>query len=227
MTHIPRTHLDRPLASVDVVVLTEDAGALCVALVERAHAPYAGLWALPGGVIRPGEDAHVEDTARAVMARKLGPSRFHLEQLQTFSGPDRDPDGWSLSVAHLAVVPRRALSDIRPGVRLFPVDALPEMAFDHAAIVGVAVARMRGKGAYSTLPTGLLDEAFTLPEMERAYTVALGQRIDSSSFRRKIRDLAILEPLPPGPRTGRGRPATRYRLAADIGPFNRTLSTGP
>lgn len=226
MHHTPRTSLERPLASVDVVVLTAETNTLCVALLQRPHAPYAGLWALPGGIIRPGQDQTVEDTARTVMARKLGPSRFHLEQLATFSGPDRDPDGWSLSVAHLAVVPATALTAMKEGVHLFPIDALPEMAFDHATIVAAAVARMRGKGAYSTLPTGLLDDTFTLPELERAYTIALGTRIDTSSFRRKIRDLDILVPVPPAPRTGPGRPAARYQLKNAIQPFNRTLSTG-
>lgn len=225
-TFTARTALDRPLASVDVVVLTEENGTLCVALLQRTFAPFEGQWALPGGIIRPGTDTTVEDTARSVMARKLGPSRFHIEQLATFSGPNRDPDGWSLSVAHLAVVPRSALSDMKDTVHLFPVDALPPMAFDHRAIVDTAVARMRGKGAYSTLPAGLLPETFTLPDMERAYAAALGTRIDPSSFRRKIRDLDVIEPLPAEPSTKPGRPATRYRLKGAIGAFNRTLSTG-
>ena len=221
-----RTTLERPLASVDTVVLTEENGVLSVALVKRTHDPFKDFWALPGGIVRPHSDRSVEDTARAVLARRLGPSRFHIEQLATFSGPDRDPDGWSICVAHLAVVPRSALCDMKRGVRLFPASDLPEVAFDHAQIIAAAVARLRGKGAYSTLPAGLLDEVFTLPEMERAYEVALGARIDSSSFRRKIRDLDILEALPPEPAKGRGRPPARYRLKSGIDAFNRTLSTG-
>lgn len=224
-TITPRTALERPLASVDVVVLTEADGQLCVALLQRSFAPFEGLWALPGGMVRPASEQSVEDTARSVMARKLGPSRFHIEQLATFSGPDRDPDGWSISIAHLVVVPLSALSDRKPSVELFPVDHLPPMAFDHATIIATAVARMRGKGAYSTLPAGLLPETFTLPEMERAYALVLGTKIDSSSFRRKIYDLDILEEAQGAPSTKRGRPATRYRLKDSIGAFNRTLST--
>ena len=46
--HTPRTLLERPLASVDTVVLTARDGALHVALVAREHAPFAGMWALHG-----------------------------------------------------------------------------------------------------------------------------------------------------------------------------------
>ena len=38
----------------------------CVLLIQRARAPWAGLWSLPGGRVEPGEDA------RACATRELG-----------------------------------------------------------------------------------------------------------------------------------------------------------
>ena len=225
MTYTPRTQIPRPMATVDVVVLTIKDNALCVALHQRAHDPFTGAWALPGGFIRTESHANTEQTAREVMARKLGPSRFHIEQLETFSCPDRDPDGWSLSVAYLALVPLSALSDCKEDVALFDVAAVPELAFDHARILDVALERLRGKGAYSTLPASLLPEHFTLPDMERVYSLVLGAKVDSSSFRRKIRDLGIIEAVGDAPRQGAGRPATLYALSGAVGAFNKTLST--
>jgi ADP-ribose pyrophosphatase YjhB (NUDIX family) len=221
---IPRTALPRPLAMVDTVVLTLVHGRLSVALTQRAHAPFEGMWALPGGVIRPDEDSDTQHAAQRILAAKLGPSRFHMEQLATFSGPQRDPDGWSLSVVYLVVVPLSALSDMKPDVVLHPVDDLPDMGFDHAHIVETAVARMRGKGAYSTLPAALLEETFTLSALQKAYEAVAGKRIDTSSFRRKIRELDLITETGDTAGDGRGRPAAVYTLAARIGAFNRTLA---
>lgn len=223
--HIPRTEIARPMATVDVVVLTIKEGQLCVALTLRNHAPFQGAWALPGGFIRTDGHQNTLDAARDVMARKLGPSRFHIEQLATFSGPSRDPDGWSLSVAYMALVPLSALSDCKEDVSLFPVTAVPQMGFDHADILNVALERLRGKGAYSTLPARLLPEKFTLPEMENVYGLVLGTKVDPSSFRRKIRDLDLIAPSGDTISVGPGRPATLYTLKEGVSAFNRTLST--
>lgn len=221
---IPRTDLPRPLATVDAVVLTLVQGQLSVALAQRTHAPFAGMWALTGGFIHPETDADTEAAARRVLAAKLGPSLFHMEQLATFSGPDRDPDGWSLSVVYLVVVPLSALSDMKAEITLHPINALPPLAFDHARIVEAAVARMRGKGAYSTLPAALLEQTFTLSALQKAYEEVAGKSIDTSSFRRKIRELDLIEDTGATTGDGRGRPAAVYRLKSDIGAFNRTLA---
>ena len=215
----------RPIATVDAVILTLSEGKLQVLLHRRPQAPFAGAWALPGGFIRETEDADAEAAIGRVLREKAGASGFWVEQLATFSGPVRDPRGWSISVAYMALVPRDRLPVGTDSVRLFDVDALPPLAFDHDRILAAGLARLRGKGAYSTLPATLLGETFTLKELQDAYEVVLGQSLDPSSFRRKLNELRLVEEVPGAERraAGGGRPSKLFRLAGDPRTFDRTL----
>ena len=158
------------------------------------------------------------------MLDKTGIGGFYLEQLGTYAGPNRDPRGWSVAIAHLALVPRDRLGPIDgQNIALLSVDALPDLAFDHAKIVADAVARLRGKGAYSTLPASFLEDEFTLTEIQKAYEAALGTSLDHSSFRRKVLDLGIIVDTGITRQGTNRRPAKVYRLAGNIQTFDRTL----
>lgn len=219
------TSFSNPIATVDAVIMTLEEGRLRVLLHRRPNAPFAGAWALPGGFIREAEDADAEAAIARVLRDKAGASGFWVEQLATFSGPVRDPRGWSLSVAFIALVPRDRLPVETEEVRLFDMDALPPLAFDHGRIVQVGLARLRGKGAYSSLPAALLGETFTLKDLQDAYEVVLDQTLDTSSFRRKLRELRLVEEVPGAVRRAPegGRPSQLFRLTGDPRTFDRTL----
>src|SRR5262245_63629836 len=72
-------------------------------LVRRARDPFAGRWALPGGVAR--REERLAEAARRVLRERTGLDIAHLEQLYTFDDPARDPRGRTLAVAHLALTP--------------------------------------------------------------------------------------------------------------------------
>ncbi|WP_353366216.1 NUDIX domain-containing protein [Acidovorax sp. FG27] len=215
------------LCTVDVVLLALDAGALKVLLLRRDHAPYAGAWALPGGYIHPEEDADAQAAAFRVLRAKAGVESPYLEQLATFSGLARDPRGWSVAVAYYALVPGSLLSasEALPGMRWLPVDALPALPFDHAEIVRTALERLRGKSLYSSLPVYLCGERFTLPQLQAAYEAVLGEPLNKVSFRRKMEEMAMLEPVEGALHSGGAhRPAQLYQLKAR---FRRNLSLLP
>lgn len=102
-------HAFEPFAvTVDLAVFTVRDSRLHVLLVERGEEPYKGHWALPGGFLLPRESAG--DAARRELAEETGlsddtVSGLHLEQLRTYSDPDRDPRMRVVSVAHTALVP--------------------------------------------------------------------------------------------------------------------------
>jgi 8-oxo-dGTP diphosphatase len=221
----PDDRYQRPIATVDAVILTLQEQRLQVLLHRRPQAPFATAWALPGGFIRETEDADTEAAIGRVLREKAGASGFWVEQLATFSGPVRDPRGWSISVAYIALAPRDRLPVEQETVRLFDVGALPPLAFDHARIVEAGLARLRGKGAYSTLPATLLGDVFTLKDLQDAYEVVLGQTLDASSFRRKVGELRLIEEVPGAERrpAGGGRPSKLFRLSGDPRTFDRSL----
>lgn len=202
------------ICSVDVVLLTLQAGQLWVALLERDHEPFAGALALPGGFIHPEEDQDTQGAAVRMLRDKTGIVSPYLEQLSTFSGPGRDPRGWSLAVAYYALVPHAVIAASgRREVVLRPVNEVRGLPFDHSEIVRLALERLQSKSSYSSLPVYLCGEAFTLPELQAVYEVVLGESINKVSFRRKMDELGLLEPLEGKMLAGKAhRPAQLYRL---------------
>ncbi|WP_144629905.1 NUDIX hydrolase [Bordetella genomosp. 13] len=210
------------ICTVDVVLLTLREGALHVVLLERRADPYAGMPALPGGYIRPREDATAWDAAARMLREKTGIVSPYLEQLATYSGERRDPRGWSLSVVYYALVPAELLPECGKGLSVAPVADLPDLPFDHAEIVGLAVSRVRAKSQYSSLPVYLCGERMTLPQLQAVYEAVLGESINKVSFRRKVEELGMLEPVEGELVTGAAhRPAQVYRLREA---FRRELS---
>lgn len=206
--------MNQVICTVDVVLLTIRNDALVTALIRREQEPYAGALALPGGYIHADKDASVYASAMRVITAKAGIVPPYLEQLGTFSGPARDPRGWSVSIAHYALVPFEIIDQAKGSqVHLQPVDRLDALPFDHAHIVGKAVERLRNKSQYSSLPCFLAGESFTLPQLQRIYEVLMGEKLNKVSFRRKVNEMDMLEAVDGRfEAAGAHRPAQIYTL---------------
>lgn len=213
--------MEKPICTVDVVLLTIHKSALHVALFKRPNAPFAGAYALPGGYVHTDSDASCFDSAMRVLSAKTKVQTPYLEQLATFSGAHRDPRGWSLTVVYYALVREEVLVAANPeDMQLVPVDDIKNMPFDHAQLIASAVDRLRRKAEYSSLPVHLCPEEFTLPELQAVYESVQGVELHKSTFLRKIRDLNVVEQvkeevggqLVTKMRRGAGRSAEVYRL---------------
>ncbi|XZG71601.1 NUDIX hydrolase [Chitinibacteraceae bacterium HSL-7] len=203
----------RPICTVDVVLLTLRDATLHVALIEREHEPAAGTPALPGGYVHTDEDRDTRATASRILASKAGLESPYLEQLATFSGPARDPRGWSVAIAYFALVPAPLLDS--PRLSLHAVDALPALPFDHTDIIREAVTRVRNKSSYSSLPVHLLGPSFTLPQLQAVYEVLLGEPLNKVSFRRRMEELGAVEAIAGAMQGGEAhRPAQLYRATS-------------
>lgn len=201
----------------DLVVLTIRERALHVLLVERGIAPAVGMWALPGGFVLPTEDA--EATAYRELAEETGVTAgVHLEQVRTYSAPDRDPRGRVVTVAWLALAPDlgepAAGSDAR-SARWWPVADVESgalaLAFDHVAIFADALERARAKLEYSALAMAFCPSAFTIAQLRAVYEAVWGVAVDPRNFHRKITGASgFVEPAGGMARDG-GRPAQLFR----------------
>lgn len=132
----------RPAFTADIVALTSVDDVRHVLLIRRGNEPFAGRWALPGGFADEGE--RPEDAARRELAEETGLCfSGALELIGVYGDPGRDPRGWTVSAAYLALFDDRAGvvgGDDAVEARWFPFDALPSLAFDHGCIVADAVA---------------------------------------------------------------------------------------
>jgi len=199
--------------SVDVVIFSLREADLKVLLIRRAAPPFKGKWAIPGGFVHPPES--LDDAALRELGEETGLRDVYLEQLYTFGAPKRDPRGRVITVAYFALVsddaPARAGDDAAEAAWC-SVSALPELAFDHAEILNYALRRLRYKLEYTSVGFDLLPNEFTLTELQTAYEIVLGEKLDKRNFRRRILDAGVLaETSRQREGEGQGRPARLYR----------------
>lgn len=201
--------------AVDVVVFTISGGDLEALLVKIKRGPFEGQWAFPGGLV--GLRESTEDAARRELSEKTGVTDIYLDQLYTFGAPDRNPLQRVVSVAYFALIPRRGpwlrSTSKYADMEWRPVGALPPLAYDHNEVAALALERLRAKLAYTNIAWSLLDEAFTLSELQEVYEAILGETIDRRNFRRKILSLTLLK-KEKGQRRGAHRPAQLYSFAS-------------
>src|SRR5438105_10198803 len=180
--------------AVTVVIFTVREGVLSVLLIHRAAEPFADTWALPGGLLLPGET--LDQAAARKLVGETGVSDVYLEQLYTFDASP-GPAGGRAVVAYFALVD---LSRVQLEARLswqpawFPVRDLPELAFDNNVIVSYALRRLQAKLSYSNVVYSLLPEHFTLTQLQRAYEAILGHPLDKRNFRKRLLSLDLLAP---------------------------------
>ena len=138
---MPFTYDDpHPAVAADVALFRNRGGILELLLIQRGHEPFIGRWALPGGFVNIDED--LEPAARRELWEETGLRAGALRQLQTFGRPGRDPRERVITVVFIgyAADPEATATggDDAADAGWFELDALPELAFDHAAIIALA-----------------------------------------------------------------------------------------
>ena len=203
----------RVALSVDVACFALAADGLRLLLVRRRAGPFAGAWALPGGVVAP--DERLDGAARRVLAERTGLRNAYLEQLYTFDDPARDPRGRTVAVAYVALLPApppdphsgRDVSE----VTWAPATTPPPLAFDHERIARYARRRLAQKLEYTPLAFRVLPARFTMGDLRQVHETVLGRPLDASNFARQMLARWDLAPVP-GERDRRSRrPARLYR----------------
>jgi len=192
----------------DPVILTVVDNELKVLLLERAD----GNYVLPGGFV--GAPESPEETAARKLQEKTGMQPGYLEQLRTYGAPERDPRGWILSVAFLALVAADSLP-ADSDASWQSIDQLPEkISFDHREIIIDAVQRLRGKLWYSNVSMGLLDERFTLSSARKVYEAIADTTYDAANFARDLKNSNLITATEETIAEGRGRPARLYEFVS-------------
>ncbi|MFW3146671.1 MAG: NUDIX domain-containing protein [Thermoplasmatota archaeon] len=126
----------KPSLAVDAVVLKGVKGEEEVLLVKRGKEPFKGTWALPGGFVEYGETT--ENAVIRELKEETGLDCFIRDMVKVASAPGRDPRGHTVSVVYLLGAEGEAPpkgGDDADEADWFPLDSVPELAFDHLDII--------------------------------------------------------------------------------------------
>lgn len=124
----------RPALTVDAIVLKKESRQLL--LIQRGIEPFMGKWALPGGFVEM--DELLVDACRRELIEETGLEIGDLTQFMAADKVDRDPRGRTISVLFFGSVSEDAVvkgGDDAREARWFPIDKLPELAFDHGELI--------------------------------------------------------------------------------------------
>jgi len=209
---------EKPSVTVDVAICRFHEGEVQVLLIKRKNPPYRDAWAIPGGFVDIPSKETLEVTAARELEEETGLKDMYVEQLKTYGDPNRDPRMRVITVAYFALVRPDSLLNQHIEARSdakeyawFSLQNLPELAFDHAKILGDLWERLVGKVSYSPIAFSLLNKTFIWSELQSVYECFFKKTISPLNFQRKIKALYHINQVKKlrNPK-GQGRPAAQY-----------------
>lgn len=220
---------ERPSVAVDAVVFgistspnpnprLLDEKRLEVLLIKRGEEPFKDKYALPGGFLRP--DESLETAAYRELEEETGLTEISLLGLGNYSSPSRDPRGWIISCAYLALTnantytlstsPDSDASEAKWFSLSYSVSddtitlengseklviggssTAEGLAFDHGQIIYDAYKKLQDEVVNHHLIFKLLPEFFTISELQVPYELITNRHEAPANFRRKLS--AIIE----------------------------------
>ena len=203
--------------AVDCSIFGYEDSELKLLLYPRAFEPERGKWSLMGGFVQ--EDESLEDAARRVLLQTTGLHDIYLEKASAFSLPHRDPGSRVISMTFVALV-RIDLHDkelVREsGAKWWPVTRLPQLIFDHEAMVQNALDLLQQKALLNVIGQELLPERFTLTQLRNLYEAIFQKALDPGNFRKKVLSLERIERLNEKNTTESKKGAYYYRFSIPI-----------
>lgn len=174
------------------------------------------IWSLPGGFIQQDED--MDRAAVRILEERTGLKIPFLKQFHTFGNVNRQNIShlqdkmesvssipsvlidWLnqrfISTGYLSLVNMEEsspspdyMSDLCSWI---PLNELPELLYDHRAIVDKALEFLRNQINYMPIGISLLPDRFTMKELQHLYESILFKPLDRSNFQKKMLKLGFL-----------------------------------
>ncbi|MDB5109982.1 MAG: mismatch repair protein MutT [Mucilaginibacter sp.] len=203
----------RFIQAVDCIVFGFDGETLKILLIQRGFEPEKGKWSLMGGFVKAGED--FDQASNRILKQLTGLDGMYLEQLNTFSHPQRDPMERTISTAYFALIDinkyKIQLSDdYHP--EWFSLKRMPKLIFDHQQMVELALRRIRYKAALHPILFELLPNRFTIPQLQNLYESVYNTTIDKRNFSKRVLATGLLIKQEEKDKSGSKRGAYYYHL---------------
>lgn len=193
MTGFYREHT-KYFVSVDCIVFGFDGYKLEVLIGKRKMDPGNGQWSLYGGFVKP--DESVDEAANRVLYQMTGLKDQYMKQAGAFGAIDRDPGERVVSVAYCALINVKDYDEnllSKYGLAWVPLEELPQLYSDHNTMVAKALKMLQNRIKTEPLSFNLLPELFTLTQLQHVYEAILGHEIDKRNFRKRIKQIDVIE----------------------------------
>jgi len=204
------------LLAVDCIIFGFDQDNLKILLIKRDFEPEKGKWSLMGGFLTPNET--LDDAASRILQKLTGLHNIYLDQLRSFSQPNRDPVDRTVSTAYYALI---NIEEHNPELtkqhfaEWFNIQDIPPLIFDHKEMVQQAIKRLRYKASVEPIGFELLPEKFTMRQLQKLYESILGQELDKRNFIKKILGLDVLIKLDEKDMTSSKKGSFLYQFDAE------------
>ena len=202
-----------PGVSLDCVILGYQNQNLSLLTMQWDQGNY---FSLPGGFIRRDEDLSM--AAYRVLEERTGLKVPMLTQFETFGEINRNDRSFTnhilkrfnitdpkikdwfeqrfISVGFIALVDKEQCT---PGSDMFgntsswiPIDQLPPLILDHQEMVTSARSFLKKQLNYFPVGSALLDEKFTMKDLQILYETILEKPLDRANFQKRMLKLDIL-----------------------------------
>ncbi|TVQ01916.1 MAG: NUDIX hydrolase [Balneolaceae bacterium] len=195
-----------PGISIDCVIFGYHRRELKILILEYKK---SGIFALPGGFLRKNEE--LNDAAKRVLFERTGLADIYLYQFHTFGSLKRSDtrpmqtvleknntpfdDGHFLlqrfiSVSYYALVDFKQAEPVADvlsdSCRWYDTDKLPQLMLDHHNIFEKALKHLQINIDRSVVGLNLLDDTFTMSELQNLYETILGEKLNRTGFHRKM-----------------------------------------
>ncbi|WP_076589117.1 NUDIX domain-containing protein [Vibrio ostreicida] len=223
------------IVTIDMICLRLGDNGLEVLLIRRDNPdrPQHGLWSIPGGFVfehdlttQGGQQADQDfDAARRRICRqKMHTYPHYISQPMVDGNPKRDPDGWSVTIAHYALLNQANVEQIdncglcREQLRWFALDDIlhhhVELAFDHAELIALAWHKLRAAVEYTSVALFALEREFLVSDIIAAYG-QFGVEVNRMTVKRRLIDTGVIVGANKLASTNKGKggkPAQVYQL---------------
>ena len=204
-----------PSVSIDTVIFSFHDSDLKVLILRFGNSGYSML---PGGYI--GKKEALDDAAARILKERTGVDEIYLEQFYTSgqtgrskdsrirrllkgSGVNLPADNWFerryISVCYYALINGTKVSlvtqEINPGYSWCSINLLPDLLYDHNTIVNKAVERLQHDIDHKLAGFNLLDETFTMKDIQDLYEAVFRKEFTRTNFQRTMLGLGILDRL--------------------------------
>lgn len=177
-------------------IFTVEKGVTKVLLIKRKNNPFKDMWALVGGALYNNEEP-IGGMRREIF-EKSGIKDIDNHFSGIFGKVNRSPVMRMIAITFIGVIDFETTAILKETLKTsnaawFPIDSIPNLAYDHNEILSEAINTLKSKILSSDILKTLFPNGFVIPELQKTCESILETVFDRRNFRKKLLSLDLIE----------------------------------